>query len=318
MLAFLALLAYTAASGALSLLWLLLVWLCDRYEREPPHTLLLAVFWGAVPAVFVSCLFELAVSSPVSALAGKEVADAVGTILVAPVVEEALKAGALLLVVLFFRKEFDGILDGMVYGAAVGIGFSFVEDLAYFTSALLQGGASSGAVLFALRNLAFVLNHSLFTALTGIGFGLARTYAHRPSALLLWPLAGYCAAVAAHALHNGLALLALPGVLLAFSLHWAAGLVLLGLVPFLWALERRWILRELGEEIQEGSIPKAALDALPFSGRPANPIPPRVLPALRRAVVRLAFRRRQAEEWARDAGSSLGPLRAEIRGLLGA
>lgn len=308
-----AFLLYLLLSGALSSLWLALVWLADRYEREPIHILALAVFWGAAPAVVVSCILQATVSAPVSALAGGDVAHVVGAVFVAPVTEEALKAGALLLVVLLFRKEFDGVLDGMVYGAAVGIGFSFVEDLLYFSGALLEDGAAFGAVVFALRNLAFALNHSLFTALTGIGVGLARVSPRGSAGRWLWPPAGLACAVAAHALHNTLALLDLPGVLLAFLIHGAAGIALLALIPLLWSVERRWVLREVGEEISEGHVPQEVLAALPFSGQRDHALLPGQVRSLRGALIRLAFQRRQAEEWSPEAARSLEPLRCAIR-----
>jgi len=49
----LGMLAYLAASAGLSLGLLVLIWLADRYEREPPWMVLLATFWGAVPAILL-------------------------------------------------------------------------------------------------------------------------------------------------------------------------------------------------------------------------------------------------------------------------
>ena len=306
--------AYILASGVLSFLFLTLVWLADRYEREPPWLVFMATCWGAVPAVLVSCTTELVMVAPVGMSLGQRTAEVIGTILVAPPVEEIAKGLALLLVVTLYRKEFDDVLDGLVYGAAVGIGFSFAEDAVYFAGAVAQSGLEGGAAIFALRNLAFALNHSLFTAFTGIGFGVARVFNRSLAARIGWPLAGLFAATALHAAHNALAQFALPGLLAAMALHWAGGLGLLALVPFLWAVERRWIVQRLGHEVSEGFIPLEALRVLPFSGQNGRSIPVSEWSALRRDLVELAFHRRSREDgWAETPKGELDLLRARIR-----
>ncbi len=308
-------LGYFVASGTLSLGLLALVWLADRYEREPLGLVLATAAWGTIPAFLLSCVTEFAVQLPLSAVAGEgEAGEALMAILVAPPVEEAAKAMALLALVLLARREFDDVMDGMVYGAAVGVGFSFVEDLVYFIGALGSHGAGAGVVTFALRNLAFMLNHSLFTALTGIGFGLARVYHRRKLDLFLWPVAGYLAATALHSLHNFLASLDLPGLLGAMYLHLFGGLGIVILTFFTWEVERRWILRWLGQEVAEGRIPPGALAALPFVRRPGL-VPRGRAAELRAALMNLAFHRRQVDEgWAPEAASELEPFREKIRG----
>ena len=47
----------------------------------------------------------------------------------APLVEETIKAFALLLLVLFYWKEFDTPLDGFIYGAMIGLGFAWAENV---------------------------------------------------------------------------------------------------------------------------------------------------------------------------------------------
>jgi protease PrsW len=308
-------LAYFAVSSLLSLFFLALVWLSDRYEREPPWLVLLAAVWGAVPAILLSCLTEVLVSLPFSMALGTGPAEVIGTVLVAPAVEEVAKGMAILFVVVLYRREFDDVLDGMVYGAAVGIGFSFVEDAMYFVGALGQSGLGGGAWTFAFRNVAFVLNHSLFSAVTGIGFGIARAFHKDLAARIGWPLLGLAVAIGLHATHNALAQFAMPGFVLALLLHWAGGLGLLALVPFLWGAERAWIVSRLKVEVGDGLIPPEALGALPFSGVKAM----RALgfaerSATRRDLVELAFHRRSAEEgWAIEAGRDLEELRGRIR-----
>ena len=315
MLEFMSVIGYLFVSGGMSALLLLLVWLSDRYEREPLHIVLLATLWGALPSIFFSCAFESVLGAPVSVFASKPAAEIVGAVLLAPPIEEVAKAGALLLVLLFFRKEFDDVMDGLVYGAAVGIGFSFVEDLGYFVGGLMESGVTGGGAVFALRNFGFILNHSLFTAVTGIGFGLARVYCKDAVARVAWPLAGLCGAIALHATHNLLSCLNVPGLVLALFVHWTGGLGLICVIPGLWALERRWIIQRLTSEVYEGHIPAVTLAALPFSGRVAK-LRPAVRVPLRQALQELAFQRRQMEDgWAPESGPEIQTLRARIRAL---
>lgn len=312
-----AFLFYLVVSALLSAGLLVLVWLADRYEREPFGIVLMAAGWGMVPAVLLSCILELGVHFPLASLVGDgKVLGPFMTVAVAPVVEEAAKAVALFALVLFRRREFDDVLDGMVYGAAVGLGFSFAEDLVYFVGALGKDGLGGGVITFALRNLGFALNHSLFTALTGIGFGLARLYHRSPLAVAGFPALGLLAATGLHAAHNGLSLLELPGLLGALYLHLLAGLAMVIVVFVLWEAERKWIERRLAAEVAEGAIPAAALGALPFLRRPGTPVP-RHARALRAALQHLAFHRRQVEEgWSPESVEDLEACRASIREYL--
>jgi len=314
----LALLFYLAVNIPLSLFLLLLVWFSDRYEREPLWAVLLSACWGALPAVLLSCLLESAAGPALTALWGPREGAFLSAVLLAPPVEEAAKAAALVLVILLYAREFDDVLDGVVYGAAVGVGFSFVEDFFYFAGALHEGGAGLGAVVFTLRNFGFMLNHSLFTALTGIGFGLARVNSRNPLALLFFPPMGFAAAVGLHTLHNFFSSLAAPGVVVALLIHWAGGLGLAALFPLLWAVERRWILSRLKSEVEEGRIPRSALASLPFSGSAPRVFRPSAASALRRDLVELAFGRRRREEgWGGDGEETLEALRRRIRHLSG-
>jgi len=305
---------YLGVSAVLSAGLLILVWLVDRFEREPLGYVVLAAAWGTVPAVLLSCLLEFGVQLPLAALTGGDgkTLEPIMTVAIAPTIEEAVKALALFGLILFRRREFDDVMDGLVYGAAVGIGFSFAEDLVYFTSALGQEGLAAGLLTFSLRNLGFALNHSSFTALTGIGFGLARQYHRSAVALVGWPAAGLLAAVGLHTSHNALAHFELPGLLGALYLHLMAGVILSVLVFVLWGLEQRWIVRQLGQEVAEGAIPPEALEALPFLHRPGG-VTPRRARELRGALQQLAFHRRQAEEgWSPESADELGGFRAKI------
>ena len=60
----------------------------DRYEREPRALVLIAFFWGAIPAVIASLIAELAIGAPFVRSPDSLNAALVEGTLVAPVIEE--------------------------------------------------------------------------------------------------------------------------------------------------------------------------------------------------------------------------------------
>ncbi len=231
--------------------WSTLVWWCDRYEREPLALGVGAFLWGALPAVVISLLLESALGVP-SALAGSALA---GDLFVsgglAPVVEEVAKGVGLLLILLFWRVEFDNLLDGLIYGSLVGFGFGLTENMLYFMAALVQDGWGSWGLTVFLRSVVFGLNHAFFTAFTGAGIGIARAASARW--LRRWaPWCGLAAAVLFHALHNlgaSLAAVSAGAILLSFySVLTGVGLVL-AMIALGMRQEARWVREELADEV---------------------------------------------------------------------
>jgi protease PrsW len=172
-----------------------LVWL-DRYDPEPIWLLALSFAWGALVAV----IFSATANDVMGALFGEKVA----TVVSAPIFEEASKGFGLLLLLIFFRREFDDILDGIIYGGVIALGFATVENVLYYGRGLNEGGEKALIVLFVLRGIMSPFAHVTFTAMTGIGCGIARE-SHNLVVRLLMPVVGYCCAVALHALWNGMA-----------------------------------------------------------------------------------------------------------------
>lgn len=175
------------------------LWL-DRLEAEPARYLVFAFLWGALCAP-VGALLLNTTAEVVLAMSGFEHPDAMSAILSAPPVEEGLKGVAILAIVLFRRREFDGVIDGVVYAGLVGAGFAFSENVMYLAHAW-QGGSESLTFVFFLRCVMAPFAHPLFTAATGIGLGLAVTVARTTVARIGLGLAGYAAAILLHAVWN--------------------------------------------------------------------------------------------------------------------
>jgi RsiW-degrading membrane proteinase PrsW (M82 family) len=147
------------------------LWL-DRYEAEPTRMLVLAFAWGAVcapaGALFLNTGIQIAMR-----LAGSEDPDVATAVFGAPLVEEGLKGFGILLIVLLRRREFDGVVDGIVYAGLVGAGFAFSENILYLGREYVEYGQQGLTELFILRCIMGPFAHPLFTAFTGIGLGLA-------------------------------------------------------------------------------------------------------------------------------------------------
>jgi RsiW-degrading membrane proteinase PrsW (M82 family) len=179
--------------------YLLLTLRIDRYEPEPRNLLAWAFVWGAGPAVLLALVLNGVGIEVVSAEFGQEVGEIYGGSVSAPIVEEGAKAAALVGIYRWRRAELDGVLDGIVYAAMVGLGFATVEDALYYGSAAIEGD-SVGAV-FVMRGIASPFAHPVFTAMTGIGLALAAT---SPQGARRWlaPILGFLGAVLLHSAWN--------------------------------------------------------------------------------------------------------------------
>ena len=111
---------------------------------------------------------------------GQGSGDVLGAAVIAPIVEEGVKGAFVVGLLLFRRREFDGIVDGIVYAGLVAAGFAFTENILYMGRAFAESGGLVGqdggvlAVLI-LRGVLSPFAHPLFTSMTGIGCGLAAT-----------------------------------------------------------------------------------------------------------------------------------------------
>ena len=185
---------------------MILFWL-DRYEPEPARYRLAALGWGGVVAVVLSFIAEQVL------FAVPGTSTFIDTAITAPLVEEAGKGLFLVVVVIFRRAQIHGLLDGLIYGALVGVGFAFVEDILYYLSSLQSGALP---VVFFLRGVMGPFAHPLFTAATGIGIGIAVT-TRRPALRVLAPILGFLAAVIMHGVWNGSTFWGGDGFLFAYA-----------------------------------------------------------------------------------------------------
>ncbi|WP_225826816.1 PrsW family intramembrane metalloprotease [Streptomyces naphthomycinicus] len=186
-------------------------WL-DRVEPGPWRNLVFAFAWGACAAALIAIVANsFATRWIATSTADPASADTLGATVIAPIVEESAKAAAVLLVFLFRRRDFTGIVDGVVIAGITATGFAFTENILYLGTAFGtdqltgdRGIASVTAATFFVRIVMSPFAHPLFTVLTGIGFGIAALSAERQHVRrVLLPVGGLLLAMSMHALWNG-------------------------------------------------------------------------------------------------------------------
>ncbi|MFC7535286.1 PrsW family intramembrane metalloprotease [Actinoplanes sp. GCM10030250] len=161
----------------------------DFLEREPASLRVVAFAWGGLVATSVSIPGSNALENLIAKLGSPHLAAEWGAALAGPTVEEIAKTLGVIAIVLIARPQVNSVLDGVVYGALVGLGFQIVEDVVFAVGAVsLAGGGDQiqpVVTTFLVRGfLAGVWSHTLFGALAGAGIGYLvvnpdRTRRHR-------------------------------------------------------------------------------------------------------------------------------------------
>jgi RsiW-degrading membrane proteinase PrsW (M82 family) len=231
-------------------------WL-DRYEKEPKLLLGAAFGWGVVIAGGGAFILNTAFGIALYSLTGSQGAAEFGTTsIAAPIIEEALKGLAVLVVFLLFRKEFDSILDGIVYAAITAMGFAAIENVLYiYRNGYQESGWEGFWVLVVIRVMLVGWMHPFFTAFTGIGLAITRMSRNTLVKLLAVP-AGYATAVVTHAFHNTFSGLigGFEGLLAGTLVDYVGYAIMLGFMLWLVNHERNILKRHLREEVAKGYI----------------------------------------------------------------
>lgn len=240
------------------------LWL-DKWRPQPKLILGLCLLWGAVASVgltlFVSFISEVALS--LVGVGG--VPDVFATVVQAPIVEETVKTSLLVVIVLLARRHFDGPLDGLVYGALIGAGFAFTENVLYLGAAWEE--STSGLwVTFVLRCLCSPLLHTAFSTWAGVTIGFAARKWPWWAVVLMW-LPGLLIGMCLHAIWNG----SMTGLQLISPVAQIVGLIVLSFIlTTCWVVvglilrrsERLHTLNMLGDYANSGWLSHAEVDML--------------------------------------------------------
>ncbi len=251
-----------------------LYWL-DRYEKEPLPLLGAVFVWGFVVAAGGAFIINTVLGIGVYIFTGSETTTDLTTgSVIAPIVEEALKGLAVLIVFLFFRKEFDSILDGMIYAGIVALGFAATENAFYiYDRGFSQSGWGGFWFLVFVRVILVGWQHPFYTAFTGIGFAVARM-SKNTLAKFIAPLAGLTMAILTHSFHNTLASFAqgLGGLAFGTFLDWSGWFFMLLFAIWMIRREGQLLPKHLQEEVAAGRITSVQLRvaASPFGASMAS------------------------------------------------
>jgi RsiW-degrading membrane proteinase PrsW (M82 family) len=229
----------------------------DRYEREPKILLGAVFFWGVAIAAGGAFIINTVLGMGVYVFTGSESATDIATgSIIAPIVEEGLKGLAVLIVFFLFRKEFDSVLDGIVYAGIVALGFAATENTHYiYNYGYVDGGWEGLWFLVFVRVILVGWQHPFYTAFTGIGLATARL-SHSGFVKFFAPLIGFSVAMFTHAFHNTFATFAsgLSGLAIGTALDWTGWFFMFLFI--LWALsnDKKILKLHLQEEYQLGLI----------------------------------------------------------------
>ncbi len=232
----------------------------DRYEKEPKLMIGGVFIWGAVIAAGGAYILNTIFGIAVFVATSDELVTNIATgSFSAPLVEESLKGLAVLIVFLVFRKEFDSILDGIVYAGITALGFAATENVLYmYQQGYMEAGWDGLWFLFFIRVILGAWNHATYTAFTGIGLAVARM-SRSGFVKFFAPIVGLGTAMFVHFLHNTLAIFAEAewGLAMLFVVDWLGWLFIFFILVWAISRERKWIKFQLQDEVRSGLISPA-------------------------------------------------------------
>lgn len=158
--------------------FLLLVGRFDYIDREPPVLLATAIGWGGLVAPAAAIPGNVAAEELLAKLVSPGFAATWGPALIGPTTEEVLKFLGLVVLALIASGQINSLVDGIVYGAGVGLGFQVVENMVHAVNAVATAGVGDRVepvvgVLLVRGFLGGPWSHTLFTALAGAGLAYA-------------------------------------------------------------------------------------------------------------------------------------------------
>lgn len=234
-------------------------WL-DRYEKEPKILLGAAFMWGVVIAGGGAYIINTVLGMGVYIVTGSVGATDFATAsIIAPIVEESLKGLAVLVVFFLFHKEFDSVLDGIIYAGITALGFAAIENVLYIYNYGYQEGGWGGLwQLVFIRVFLVGWQHPFYTAFTGIGLAIARMNRNFLVKIVA-AVGGFTTAVFAHAFHNtfGSLIGGVEGLAIGTFVDWIGWFFMLLFIVWMIVNERNLMKRELQEEVVSGLISPA-------------------------------------------------------------
>ena len=184
------------------LLYMLRIRNVERFNRNPMTRMLFIFAWGAIGAILLAVVLESRLNVRFDQLRPSAIpAELWLAALLAPICEEPVKVVGLYLL---RKKHLFEEEDGLIYGAAAGLGFSATENLLYEVVALSEFGFEGWVATALMRTLTSTLLHASSSAIAGWGVAKARrdpakagaVFTHLGAAMLLHGSFNFCASLA--------------------------------------------------------------------------------------------------------------------------
>ena len=206
-----------------SLVYLKWIRNAEKFNRQSWRSVGKSFLWGAgfavIMAVILSFVFLSAISQPYlqreyTFLREKNIQTLILVCVIAPIVEEFAKV----LGVYSARGAILELEDGIIFGAAAGLGFAATENLLYESTTYFQEGLIAFISIVIVRSVASTLLHGSASAVAGYGISkgtILKTHSFLPY---------YLVAVIMHGSFNYLA---------SIQLFYGGNIPLLGLITAL-------------------------------------------------------------------------------------
>jgi RsiW-degrading membrane proteinase PrsW (M82 family) len=186
-----------------TLLYMLWIWRAEIHDREPFFAVEGVFIYGLTIALGIAFILEVLVISAIQGAFGDSLdvttINLILALLVAPFIEEFTKLTG----VFAANRRLTEPENGLVYGAASGLGFAMGENMLYYTSALTISGEVFILTVIA-RTLTSTLLHTSSTAISGFGVSRSRCMGAWFGKAASW-FPFYLVAVAIHSGFNFLA-----------------------------------------------------------------------------------------------------------------
>ncbi len=193
----------------LPLLYIVFARVSEKYNKKPVRFFFGMFMWGGFAALlsFFVSYFQMPVFSMLGLGAGAVTFSFFATAVFAPIVEETIKG--LGVCIASWHHEFDDMLSGLLFGFAVGVGFSFVENWFYFVSKTnpFELGIVPWISLVLYRSFFNAIAHGCFTAATAAVIGYVKSHPRAFHLARHGFLPGLFVAVSLHMIFNVSALL---------------------------------------------------------------------------------------------------------------
>jgi len=176
-------------------LWMIYIYKSDKFEPEPIGKITL-VFLGGFFAVIPVGLIEVGFSGLLGFSGDIDsIFELIGSTWgITGVIEECAKFGVVIFAI-YYSKEFDEPVDGIVYASAAALGFASLENFLYMMN--------KGTAVILIRGPLSTFAHVLFSSMWGYGLGRGKFH---PKLAKRLAVSGLILAAGAHGLFNFLLL----------------------------------------------------------------------------------------------------------------